>query len=216
MKPLLVFPCNGNALEALDCLADRYALIGFVDDAPAKQGRDFHGHRVFSRHALQAFPDALVLAVPGNPETFAARRDLIGSLEVHPDRFVSVVHPSARVSPLAIVGRNVLLMAGVVITSNGIIGDHVCILPNSVVHHDVVIGDGSLIGSNVTLAGGVCIEKDCYIGSGTSVIQGARIGARSLVGLGANLIASFPPDVRVVGNPARIMKGRSTSAKSCG
>ena len=37
-RPLLIFPCNGNGLEALDCLGDAYRCVGFVDDTPEKQG----------------------------------------------------------------------------------------------------------------------------------------------------------------------------------
>jgi hypothetical protein len=40
---LLVFPYNGNALEALDCVGDSYRFIGFVDDTPEKQGIERHG-----------------------------------------------------------------------------------------------------------------------------------------------------------------------------
>ncbi|MCK7470637.1 MAG: hypothetical protein MZU95_07475 [Desulfomicrobium escambiense] len=31
---LLIFPCNGNGLEALDCLGDAFRCIGFIDDRP--------------------------------------------------------------------------------------------------------------------------------------------------------------------------------------
>ena len=67
-------------------------------------------------------------------------------------------------------------MAGVVITSNAVIGDHVCILPNTVIHHDVVVGAWSLIGSGVTIAGGVVIGENCYVGSGSSIIHGVKLG----------------------------------------
>lgn len=214
MKSLLIFPRNGNALEALDCVGNRFELLGFVDDTPEKQGRDAYGHTVHSRAALDAFPDAFVLAVPGSAETFLARHAIIDGLGIGAERFVNLIHPSARVSPLATLGHNVLIMAGVVITSNAIIGNHVCILPNSVVHHDAVIGDWSLVGSNVTIAGAAVIGENCYIGSGSSVINGAHVGARSLVGIGSNLIASFPADVRIAGNPARIIGNNAGSKAS--
>ena len=132
MRPLLIFPCNGNALEALDCLGDAYGLIGFVDDTPEKQGRDDRGFRCSIASALARWPDARVLAVPGSPSSFRVRRQIIDGLGIDADRFATVVHPTARVSPLARLGHNVLIMAGVVVTSNAVIGDHVCILPNTV------------------------------------------------------------------------------------
>jgi sugar O-acyltransferase (sialic acid O-acetyltransferase NeuD family) len=205
-KPLLIFPCNGNGLEALDCLGSSYECIGFIDDTPEKRGANLYGHPVFSRAALGEFPDAEVLAVPGGPSSFRSRANVIDGLGIDAARWATVIHPHARVSPLARVGRNVLIMAGVVVTSNAVIGDHVCILPNTVVHHDVVIGAWSLVGSNVTMAGSAVIGANCYIGSGSSVKNGLRIGDGALVGLATTVIRDVAAGVTVAGSPARTIR----------
>ena len=202
-QPLLIFPCNGNGIEALDCLGAAYRCIGFVDDTPEKQGTERYGIPVLPRAAFAQHRDAAVLAVPGSPVSFRTRGKLIAGLGIEPERFARVIHPAAQVSPRATLGRNVLIMAGVVITSNAVIGSHVCILPNSVVHHDCVIGDWSLIGSSVTVAGNTTLGDNCYIGSGTSIINGVALGDRVLVGLGSNVVRDIPADTRVAGNPAR-------------
>ncbi|MFO1204708.1 MAG: NeuD/PglB/VioB family sugar acetyltransferase [Burkholderiales bacterium] len=202
-QPLLIFPCNGNGIEALDCLGETYDLVGFVDDSAGKQATRVHGFPVFAREALLRYPNAQVLAVPGSPTSYRSRREVIDSLGIPEGRFATVVHAAARVSPLAQIGRNVLIMAGVVITSNAVIGDHVCILPNTVIHHDVVVGAWTLIGSGVTVAGGVTIGENCYVGSGSSIMNGIDLGGGSLVGLGSNVIRNVLPECRVGGNPAR-------------
>jgi sugar O-acyltransferase (sialic acid O-acetyltransferase NeuD family) len=202
-QPLLIFPCNGNGVEALDCLGAEFRCIGFVDDEPGKQGTERHGIRVLTRAALADHPEAQVLVVPGSPTSFRSRRGVILGLNVPAERFARVVHPSAQVSTLARLGRNVLIMAGVVVTSNALIGDHVCVLPNTVIHHDAVVGSLSLIGSNVTVAGNSVVGDNCYIGSGTSIINGVRIGDGALVGLGSNVIRDVPAGATVAGNPAR-------------
>jgi len=204
-QPLFIFPCNGNAVEALDCLDERYELIGFVDDSPAKQGICVHGYPVLSRQVLAEFPHARVLAAPGGPASFRSRKQSIESLNVSSERFTTLVHGSARISELALVGNNVLILAGVVVTSNAIIGNHVCILPNTVIHHDAVIGSWSLVGSNVTVAGNTSIGENCYIGSGSSVKNGLSIGDGAMVGLGSNVIRSVPSGLTVAGNPARLL-----------
>lgn len=206
-KPLLIFPCNGNAVEALDCITDDYRLLGFVDDTPEKQGTEVCGHYVHGREALGRWPEACVLAVPGSPVSYRIRQGIIESLDISADRLATVVHPSASVSSLAVLGRNVLIMAGVVITSNAVIGDHVCILPNTVIHHDVVVGDWCLVGSNVTLAGQTRIGMNCYLGSGSSIMNGLRVGDGALVGIGANVIRDVSPGYKVAGNPARRIGG---------
>jgi len=202
-EDLLIFPCNGNGLEALDCVGDRFRMIGFVDDTPSKQSEPCGGHPVLGRQALRDHPQARILAVPGGPRSYRDRRVVIEGLDIEASRFASLIHPRASVSPLARIGRNVLLMAGVVITSNAVIGDHVCILPNTVVHHDVVVEDWSLVGSNVTLAGGVYLGPNSYVGSGSSVMPGVRVQTGALVGLGSNVLRDVEAGTRVAGNPAR-------------
>jgi sugar O-acyltransferase (sialic acid O-acetyltransferase NeuD family) len=205
LTPLLIFPCNGNGLEALDCLGERYQMVGFIDDTPEKQGTAVFGHPVLSRRALQDHAPAQVLAVPGGPASFRRRVAVVEGLGLEANRFATVIHPSARISPLASIGRNVLIMAGVVVTSNAVIGDHVCILPNTVVHHDVVIGDWTLVGSNVSIAGGARLGSNCYVGSGSRIINGVEVGDRALIGLGSNVIRGVARDATVAGNPARLL-----------
>ncbi len=209
--PLLLFPCNGNAIEAIDCLGEQWVCVGFVDDTPAKQGTMVRGVQVLGREALTRWPEARVLAVPGGPATYRNRRDVIDSLALAPTRFANVAHPRASISPDACIGHNSLIMAGVVLTSNARLGNHCCVLPNTVVHHDSTLGDECLVGANVTIAGGVSIGRACYIGSASSVMHGLSIGEGALVGFGANVIRDVDAGTRVVGNPARALPSAATT-----
>ncbi len=194
MKDLFIFPYNGNAIEALDCIDSGFRLIGFIDDNTDKQKDWGTGHKVFGRNILDDYQDAFILMVPGSPSSFLDRKKIIDGFSVSPEQLATFIHPKASVSPMAKIGRNVLIMAGVVITSNAIIGNHVCILPNTVIHHDVTVNDYSLIGSNVTIAGNVNIGSNCYIGSGTSIKNGTSIGSRTLIGMGSNVIGDIGSD----------------------
>lgn len=205
MKNLIIFPYNGNGLEALDCIGDEFEVVGFIDDQIEKQGKQSDGFVVFPRNILEKENDLFVIAVPGSPTSFLQRRKVIENLRIRENRFATIIHPSARISRRAKIGKNVLIMAGVVITGNAVIGDHVCVLPNTVIHHDSIVGDYSLIGSNVTVAGYVKMGQNCYVGSGTSIINGIEIGEQVLVGLGSNVIRSIPACSKVAGNPARIL-----------
>ncbi|WEK19670.1 MAG: acetyltransferase [Candidatus Pedobacter colombiensis] len=206
MDKLIIFPFNGNGLEALDCIQGQYELIGFADDLKEKQGIENQYFKVYSRELIDKYPEAFVLAVPGSPTSYSERERIIKSLKIRSDRFARVIHPGASVSKLSSIGFNVLLMAGVVITSNAAIGNHVCVLPNTVIHHDSSIGNYSLIGSNVTIAGNTKIGDSCYIGSGTSIINNVNIGAQTLIGMGSNVIRSLDVKSKAVGNPARLIE----------
>lgn len=200
---MILFPCNGNAHEALDCLSDDAKAIGFVDDDLTKHNKTVFDLPVHQRNFIAEHPNTKVLAVPGSPTSYQKRKEIIISLNLSPERWAKVIHPRANVSKHAIIGFNVLIMAGVVIGPHATIGNHVVILPNTVIHHDAVIEDFNLIGSNVTVAGSVRISENCYIGSGSSIMNGISIGAGALVGMGSNVIKNINPRAKVVGNPAR-------------
>ena len=203
MEKLLIFPFNGNGIEALDCAEGQYDFIGFIDDTIEKQGKHKLGFQVFDRSVLRKYREAKVLAVPGSPLSYKIRAKTINNLLIPIDRYARVIHPNSTISKQSSIGYNTLIMAGVVITSNAKIGNHVCILPNSTIHHDSIVNDFTLIGSNVTVAGNTTIEENCYIGSGSNIINNITIGGNTLVGLGSNVINQISSNQVVVGNPAR-------------
>jgi sugar O-acyltransferase (sialic acid O-acetyltransferase NeuD family) len=207
MQDLVLFPCNGNAMEALDCLGNEFRAIGFIDDDRGKIGKSVLGLPVWSRSALAEYADAKVLAVPGSPASFPRRAELIESLAIPRERLATVVHPNALVSRHASIGLNVLLMAGVVVTANAVIEDHVVILPNAVVHHDSRIGAYTMMGSGVLVAGFVDIGEKCYIGSGSRFRNNLAIASGTLVGLGSTVVRAIEETGGVwAGNPARFMR----------
>ncbi len=203
MEDLLIFPYSGTAIEALDCLGGQWNCVGFISDDENVVGKEFFEVKVYSRQALNDFPGAKVLAVHGSPSSFLKRQNILESLEVSHDRLATVIHPNASVSKRAKVGKNVLIMAGVVITSNATVGNHIVILPNTVIHHDSTVGDLTLIGANATIAGNVTVGKNCYIGAASSIKNGISLGENVLVGIGANVISNFSNGQKIIGNPAK-------------
>jgi sugar O-acyltransferase (sialic acid O-acetyltransferase NeuD family) len=198
---LFIFPFNGNGVEAVDCIDfERYDLIGFIDDSQGKTSAEFD---IFPRSILVKYPEVAVLAVPGGPNSFKERGNIIKSLKINENRFVNVIHHTATIGKNVKIGHNCLIMAGAVITSNAILHNHICILPNTVIHHDVFIEDFAIIGSNVVIGGSTKVGQNSYIGSGTNVINGIQIGGGALIGLGSNVIRSIPTNSKVLGNPAK-------------
>ena len=208
MKKLVIFPFNGNGIEALDCIDEtEYDFLGFVDDDLSKRSSHY---TILRRNFIEKHPDVFVLAVPGSSVSYLNRKEIISCLPLSsPERFVSIQHPTAFVGKNVKIGLNCLIMAGVVVTSNAQIKDHVCILPNSVIHHDSIIGEYTLVGSNVVVAGGTYIGKNCYVGSGSSIMNDLSIGDGSLVGMGSNVIRNVEKRVVVAGNPARDLSFRN-------
>lgn len=217
MNDLLLFPCSGNAKEAvgvvhaINQIKPTWRILGFVDDDPGKAGLVTCGYKVLGgRSILASFPDAFVMALNGRPETCRERLQIIADLNIERERFCSLIHPSATIGPECTLGANCLIQAGVRLTANVRLADHVIILPNTVVSHDTLIGRGSMIGSNVSISGSVVIGEESYIGSGSKIIQEIEIGDRTMIGLGTVLLKNTSPGRTYVGNPARELNPRNT------
>ena len=212
-KKLLIFPFGGNAKESLlSILAinDRrqeWDIVGFIDDDHSALGKEYYGIKVIGgREVLQEIPDTSVLAVPGSPNNYLRRRDIINSLNIEISRFATIIHPSVVTAPDSKIGYNTLVMPYSVISCAVKIGNHCIILPNSVIAHDSTVRDYCCIGSNVSVSGNVTIGSGCYIGSGVKIRENISIGERTLVGLGSNVISDIEECVIAVGNPARVLR----------
>jgi UDP-perosamine 4-acetyltransferase len=205
-KKLVIFPFNGNGVEALDCLDfSEYDFIGFIDDDQNKKSEQYP---LFSREILNRYNELFILAVPGSATSFRERKKIINSLGIDQSRFITVMDSHASIGKNVKVGYNCLIMAGVVLTSSVQVGNHVCILPNTVIHHDTSVGEYTLIGSNVVIAGGASIGENCYIGSGSNIINGIQVGNASLIGMGSNIIKAVSCNSKMVGNPARDLNNK--------
>ena len=203
LPPIVLIGMSGNMLEIFEAVELNYSVKAILDDGEKFSGTEFEGIPILPLSRVGDFPEARFLFLIGSERSFAHRGRLVDGLGLAADRFATVVHPSARVSRFARLGRGVVLYQGVTITANATLGDHVMVLPHSVVHHDVTIGACSLVGSGVTLAGGCRIGHSCSVGSASSVRNGVAVGDGALVGMAANVVRDVAPGAVVAGNPAR-------------
>lgn len=210
MKKILLFPFNGNTkeavsvIEAINAITPKWHILGFLDDDPEKKGSHFAGYKVLgTKNILATAQDYQVLAAPGRPENYLQRKEIVQSLNLKPERFATIIHPSAQIGTNCTIGRNCLIMANVVLTSCVILESNVVILPNTVISHDSTVHDWTILGSNISISGNVSIGENCYIGTGSKIINDISIGAGSMVGIGSVVIRNIPASSIVAGNPAK-------------
>lgn len=137
-----------------------------------------------------------------------AQRDLIAQ-KLHTQGFhlVTVIHPSATVSPFARVGEGTVICAGAVVNPGAEIGENCIINTGAVIEHDVVLGRNVHVAPNAAISGGSVIERHAFIGIGSCIIQGLRLGEGCIVGAGSVVLRDVGAGITVAGNPAhRIME----------
>ena len=214
-RPLLVVGAGGFARETVQLLrahpacgpgGESYAVTGFLDDDPRREGTAVDGIPVLGpagAAAEHAARGGAVLACVGNPGAPESRQRLVARLALPDEAWATVVHPSAAVSPDSSVGAGSVLHAGVVLTAAVRVGRHVAVMPHVVLTHDDVVEDAATFGAGVRVAGGVTVGETAYVGSGALVREHRSIGAGSVVGMGSVVLHDVPPGQIWAGNPAR-------------
>lgn len=208
--PVIVIGAGGHAAVVLDVLRAVGAnMIGFTDRDAALHGTKVRGMPViggddalFERYA----PDRVLLANGvGGASSTGQRQSVYELFAGRGYRFMTLAHPSAVVSPSAVVGSGAQVMAGAVLQPSAVIGANTIVNTHASIDHDCSIGAHVHVAPSATLSGGVSVGDGAHLGAGCVVIQGIRIGERALVAAGAIVLHDVPALGRVAGNPAREM-----------
>ena len=116
---------------------------------------------------------------------------------------VSIIHPSAVISPTVKIGVGSVVFANAVINADAKTGEACIINTSSSIDHDCVLGNAVHISPGAHLAGEVAVGNYSWLGIGSSVIQCLNIGENVVVGAGAAVVSDIPDGFIAKGVPAR-------------
>lgn len=143
--------------------------------------------------------DAAIIAVGDN----AARARLGVTLRALGFALPIAIHPSAVVSPSAMVGEGAVVMARALLGTGANLGVLGILNTGAIADHDTTLGEASHAAPGSVLAGHASLGARALLGVGASVRPGVCIGADAVVGVGAAVIDDVPDGGRVGGVPAR-------------
>lgn len=211
-RKLLLVAASGLAREALAVVrahSSAYDVIGFLDDSPALAGSTVDGLPVLgSIDAITAYPDTQLLVCAGRG---VVRERIVGRLtrlEVSPERYATVIHPSVEIPSGCRVGRGSVLLANVTLTTAVTVGEHVVVMPNAVLTHDCTLKDYATVCAGTVLGGSVTVREGAYLGMNSAVREGVTVGAGSVLGMSAALLTDLPAGETWAGVPARALMPR--------
>ena len=121
-------------------------------------------------------------------------------------RYLSLVHPLARLSNHAICGPGMYTGQLSNISPFAKTGFGVSILSACTIGHHAGLGDFVNISPGVNIPGGVTIGEATEIGAGAVVLNNVQIGRHCLVGAGSVVTKNLPDGVVAYGNPCKIIR----------
>src|SRR5690625_4037861 len=185
---IIVIGNGGHSKVIQDMIHSKkgYKIIGVLDDKyefVSKKKGIIHAPIAYLNKIITT-DTKVVIAIGDN----ATRRLLSKKLFVRKDQYLTVIHPSAVVSPTAIIGHGTVVMPGTHINAETTIGDHCIINTRAIVEHENLIDDFSHISPNATLTGNVIVGEGVHIGASATIIPAINIGRWSIIGAVCSVI----------------------------
>ena len=206
VQPLLILGTHFFAPEVLDLVSETpgFRVDGFVENLDRER----------TLEPVAGLPVHWIDDVAPFAETHRAvcalgtttRSRIIEEAAAQGLGFATVVHPLARVSTRSTLGEGTIASVGAIVAVNTRIGRHVILNRGVLIGHDTVVGDYVTVGPGANVAGLCTIGHGAYIAMGAVVLDRIEIGAGAIVGAGAVVTTDVPPNVQVLGVPARIVK----------
>jgi len=208
-RRVIIVGAGGHAKVVIDVLRMAgWRPEGLLDCNPIKRsvlGVEVVGDDHLSRSLFEAGYRNAFVAIGRND----LRRRLGTQLRDMGFTIVTAAHPTATISPSAIIGSGVVIMPHAIINADARIRDFAIINTGAIVEHDCVVGEAAHIAPRSVIGGQVMIEDEVFFGIGAVARPHSVIGARSTVGAGAVVVGNVQPLQIVAGIPARPLRSSS-------
>lgn len=192
IKELLIYGNGGHAKVVADIARlNGYNKIRFIDDSS--------NNLKFSEN----LPRIDIIIAIGNNKIREFLQNKVLNLGFN---VISLIHPSAIISPSAKIARGAVIMPLAIINADAKIEDGVIINSSSVIEHDCICLSFSHISPSATLAGGIKIGKRTQIGANSVIKECIKICDDVLIGAGSVVVNDIEESGIYAGNPAKFLK----------
>jgi len=192
--------CGGHARSVADVLVSNCpeVRVVFVDE------NAHDGERILGFETMK-----------GLPPDAGAYHVALGDSKLR-ERFfskscISIVSSDSYISRSAYLGVGVFVGHSAHIGPEARLGDGCIANTRCIIEHEVRIGSYCHLSVNSTLLGRVTIGSHVFVGAGAVIRDGIQICSNVMIGAGAVVVKDIAIPGTYVGNPARLLSGRSGS-----
>lgn len=215
---VLVFGASDHCRYTIDILEreDKFQIIGILDDK-LSSGQEYGGYKVLGK--IRDLPAIMniysvskgIIGIGDNFTRFKIS-EKIKNLTTQ-FAFISGIHPSATIGKNVRIGCGSLIMAGVIVNNDTVIGEHCFLATKASIDHDCIMADYSSLSPGVTTGGNVKIGLCTAIGLAANILHGKNIGQHSVVGAGSLVVKDIGDNLIAYGIPARKIRSRDDGDK---
>ena len=188
--PIVLLGAGGHGRVVLDMLKACGGRIAAVVDPAERLEPLFAGSiHVSDDTALSAhFASADCILLNGlgvTPGAAGSRRKSLYLQFVEAGyHFLTLIHPSAVVSPTASLEQGAQVMAGAVVQCAAHIGSNAIVNTRASVDHDSHVGDHAHVAPGAVLCGGVKLGEGAFVGAGAVLLPGVEVAPGEVVPAG--------------------------------
>ncbi|HEU4719553.1 MAG TPA: acetyltransferase [Bacteroidia bacterium] len=205
-KPVLLLGYSGHAYVVCDALlSSGKKIAGYLEKESKNEnpyGLDYFGSEEDNDVMKKITGMDYFVAVGDN----SLRRKIADGMKKKMNAgAVNAVHARAVISSSAELADGILCAPVSIVNAKAVIGNGVILNTACVVEHECIVGDFAHIAPGAILCGNVRVGEGTFVGAGAVVREGIVIGKNSLIGAGTVVNRDVPDNVKVVGNPYRII-----------
>lgn len=221
MQNVVIFGASGHGSVVLDCLEreGKYNFIGFIDSFQEK-GTALNGYSVLGTEndlpeLIEAFNIIGGIVAIGDNWIRSSMVDRISKIEPN-FNYITVIHPTAEIGKEVQIGKGSVVMPGVTVNANTLVGNHCILNTHSSLDHDGFMNNFSSLAPNVCIGGNFILGNCSAVCLGTNIIENITIGSHSVIGAGSLVVGNVDSHALVYGAPAKMIRKRIAGEKYLG
>ncbi|QHC05393.1 hypothetical protein GRQ40_16645 [Anoxybacillus sp. PDR2] len=159
-----------------------HEFVGFIDDLePHKDEVLGSFEDVRKKYSTSEY--CIVYGIGYN--SLSARWNIYNKVLSYGYETINLIHPTAIIDKTSIMGKGLIVMAGVIVDTNVKLGDLVVLWPGTVVSHDSEIESNCFLSPNSTICGFTKIGSSSFIGAGATVVNNTHVPPNSFIKAGS-------------------------------
>lgn len=180
MSRILVLGAGGHGRAVAEAigLGSLHTLVGFLDDSTRQPVLTIPVlGRITDLGAFRHLAEAVVVAIGKN----SVRQALHERVWSAGFEIGTVIHPTAIISPSAIIGRGSTVMAGAIVGAEAELGEGVVVNAGAIVDHHCKVGAFGHLGTGAAMAGGSRLAIGAWMQAGSALGYGVELQAGGIL-----------------------------------